>query len=193
MLELAELSSIRGAQDIESVKAFITSRVDQFQGSFARRVQDWPRQCIFAGSVNEHECLDDPTGNRRFWPADCGQIDTDGLSEVVDQLWAEADSRYQSGEPWYPTTRELHIKLREVQDEHTHQDAWVGQIIKWLDDKWRTIKIDRDTSIPVDLKDGLTTADLLRGAVGVTTERIDRRAEMRAGKIHATLATVGDL
>jgi predicted P-loop ATPase len=183
VLELAELSSIRGAQDIDAVKAFITSRVDHFRAPFARRVQDWPRQCIFAGSVNEHECLNDPSGNRRFWPADCGQIDTDGLSEVVDQLWAEADARYQSKEPWYPTTRELHVALREVQDEHTHHDAWIGQVIKWLDDEYRTIKIDRDTSIPVDLKDGLTTADLLRGAIGVTTERLDRRGEMRVGKI----------
>jgi putative DNA primase/helicase len=183
VLELAELSSVRGAQDIEAVKAFITSRVDHFRAPFARRVQDWPRQCIFAGSVNEVECLNDPSGNRRFWPADCGQIDIEGLKDIVDQLWAEADARYKSGEPWYPTTKEIHADLRAAQEEHTHVDPWTSIVLKWLDDPYRTIKLGPDNYQRVDLAEGVAIADVVRGAIGVATERLDRRSEMRVGKI----------
>ena len=97
--ELSELSSIRSARDIETVKGFVTSTIDHYRAPYERRTKDWPRQCIFAGSTNDHDCLNDSSGNRRWWPADCGQIDIDGLRDVVDQLWAEADARYQSNEP----------------------------------------------------------------------------------------------
>ena len=41
-----------------------------------------------------------------------GMIDIDGLTEVVDQLWAEAVHRYKAEEPWHLETPELEALAR---------------------------------------------------------------------------------
>lgn len=52
---------------------------------------------MLAGTTNERRFLQDPTGNRRFWPVDVDRIDLDGLAAARDQLIAEALARYRSG------------------------------------------------------------------------------------------------
>lgn len=73
-------------------KGFITMRVDTFRPPFAASVESTPRRCIFIGSVNPDGggYLDDPTGNRRYWPVKCGKIDLQKLMDDRDQIWAEA-------------------------------------------------------------------------------------------------------
>jgi len=171
--EIAELSSVRGARDIEAVKAFVTSRCDHFRAPFERRTRDWPRHCVFAGSVNEQECLSDPSGNRRFWPVDCGPIDIAALEAEVDQLWAEADTRYQSGEPWYPTNQELNEDLRAAQEEHTAQDDWLEPVRKWLAGEYAQAL----------LVNGITTGDVLSGPLSVDTAKITKAQTMRMATV----------
>ena len=183
VLEIAELAALRGARDIEAVKAFVTSRCDHFRAPYERRTKDWPRQCVFAASTNDHDCLNDPSGNRRFWPADCGMIDIDGLKANIDQLWAEADSRYASNEPWYPTTRELHAELVAVQADHTQQDSWLQMVQEWLNDPYRTIGVRPEDKVRVYIENGITTAEALRGAISVTPERCDGKATTHMGKV----------
>ena len=47
--------------------------------------------------------LADETGNRRFWPLTVSRVDVSWSDEEIDQLWAEAWSRYVGGEQWWPS------------------------------------------------------------------------------------------
>lgn len=100
LIELPELAQFRRSE-IETVKAYITRRIEKFRPSYGRHEIAFPRQCIFVGSTNAQEYLVDDTGNRRFWPINCGQVDLDAIARDRDQLWAEAVTLYQSGAIWY--------------------------------------------------------------------------------------------
>ena len=83
-VELGELASLRRA-DLDRAKAFFSSRNDHYRPPYGRISQDFPRQCIFGGSINPdvNGYLTDPTGNRRFWPVGCGFIDIEGLRDLI--------------------------------------------------------------------------------------------------------------
>jgi putative DNA primase/helicase len=178
--EIAELASIKGARDIEMVKGFITSRVDHYRPPYGRRPIDAARQNIFAGSTNESTPLYD-TENRRFWTVDCNFIDTSALERDVDQLWAEALVRYESGEPWHPSTGEIVSACREEQSKHTREDPWEPIVEKWLR------KFPRDFEVSPGkwerFEGGLTTSDALCGALKMSPDRIDGYSGARMGRI----------
>ena len=89
---LFEISELAGLQKsaIERVKAFVSRTHDRARPAWERNVQDIPRRCIFIGTTNDDKYLQDPTGNRRFWPVLTGKIELETLQRDRDQLWAEA-------------------------------------------------------------------------------------------------------
>jgi predicted P-loop ATPase len=182
--EFGELSSIKSAKDVERVKSFVSSRSDHYRPSYGKRALDFPRQCVFVGSTNESTYLADKTGNRRFWPFKCGNIDLKSLSRDRDQLWAEAMTRYQSNETWYIDTADLVAECREQQEAREQVDPWVQFASEWLSDPSipdEGIGYPARTHLNIDR--GITTADLLVGAIGMKRDRIDRAAETRAGQV----------
>lgn len=104
VIELAELSAIRSIKDVNQVKAFITRCADRYRVPYGKVAQDFKRQCVFAGTTNDSEYLQDTTGNRRFWPVTVGDkdVDIEALKAVRDQLWAEAAYRAATGERYWP-------------------------------------------------------------------------------------------
>jgi predicted P-loop ATPase len=53
IVEFGELEQVLGVRaETAVVKAFITRRVDRFRPPYERRPMDFPRQCVFAGTVN---------------------------------------------------------------------------------------------------------------------------------------------
>jgi hypothetical protein len=100
LIELAELSAIKG-RDAQSVKAFISTQVDEARDPYERRFTSRPRQCVFIGTTNEDEWLTDDTGGRRFWPIKVGKINIYALREDARQLWGEAVTAYLDGEIWH--------------------------------------------------------------------------------------------
>ena len=150
LIEVSELDSIRG-REAQAVKAFVSRQVDRVRLSYARRAQDYPRQCIFIGSTNDKEYLTDETGNRRYWPIKVGKARRKWLRENRDQLWAEAKYRYELGEKLY-LSKELEAIARDEQEKRFEVDVWEGPIKEFIEKAegyLQTIEIYRGITLSV--------------------------------------------
>ena len=148
IVELAELAPTY-KNDNEIVKAFISRTSDRFRSPYGRRTEEYPRQCVFAGSTNNLMFLKDRTGNRRFWPI-TGDKDrkTKNSWELskddIDQIWAEAFVYWSEGEPLV-LEGALEEKALRIQLSHTEGGELVGLIEEYLDmllpEDWETMDI----------------------------------------------------
>jgi predicted P-loop ATPase len=112
--ELSEMTALAKSQ-IETVKAFVSRRVDRYRPPYGRNAVDRPRQSVFIATTNECEYLQDTTGGRRFWPVDCDKIDVDALERDCEQMWAEAMHRYRAKESWHLARPDEALAFREQQ------------------------------------------------------------------------------
>lgn len=94
--ECAELDGIT-KKDVSALKAMIVRTRDKGRLVWSRTPVEVPRRFVIAGTTNEHRFLQDPTGNRRFWPVEVMRIDLEGLAAARDQILAEALARYRAG------------------------------------------------------------------------------------------------
>jgi Virulence-associated protein E len=116
IIELSELSALRKSE-IESIKAFLSERIDHYRVSYGRRAESFRRQCVFCATTNSQSPLIDETGNRRFWPVRCTAINVEAVRANRDQLWAEAFARYMRGEKWWFDTPALNELATAAQEE----------------------------------------------------------------------------
>lgn len=168
IIEMNELEQFKRSE-IETVKSFISRRVERFRPAYGRNEIEYPRQCVFAGSTNSDQYLVDDTGNRRFWPVACHGVDIAALRRDRDQLWAEAHNRYVLGEKWY-----LDSGIEALAVKQTER--------RKLDDPWKD-ELARIVNTG-DLRD----VDELRpgqalSALGVETEKLTASNAARVGKI----------
>jgi predicted P-loop ATPase len=134
IMELQELDILL-KWSASKVKAFFSQTSDRFRPPYGRHVEEFPRQVVFAGTINGDYYLKDETGGRRFWPIRCGKIDLEALKRDRDQLWAEAMLAYSQGEPWWLESRELEaLAAREVAGRYD-SDPWQPLIEKYIDSK----------------------------------------------------------
>lgn len=135
LVEVGELDAFRRS-DVARIKQFLSQRSDRFRAAYGRHVRDLPRRCVFFGTTNTYEFLTDTTGNRRFLPVDVGErkrkkcVWTD-LDGEVDQLWAEATTRWRLGEDLY-LTGELEEAALESQEDHQEEVEMAGPIRDFL-------------------------------------------------------------
>jgi predicted P-loop ATPase len=165
IIELSELDAISRVER-SRVKSFMSRNSDRFRPPYGRRLIDSPRQCVFAGTVNHFEYLGDETGGRRFWPVTCGAIKLDSLRDNRDQLWAEAVTRYRSGEHWWLETKKLNEAAAREQDARYQRDAWESEIESYIDGRT-----------------GVTTAEILKSALNKPAGMWLRSDETRVGLI----------
>ena len=148
LIELGELSALaRGA--VELWKSFITRTTERYRPFFGRIPVIEPRQCVFAGTTNKEEYLQDATGNRRFWPIIVGILALAALERDREQLFAEAVQAYRHGEKWWPDEEFEQEHIVPQQDARLQLDVWEPVIAEWLDRSWeddrvRIIDIARD-------------------------------------------------
>ncbi len=150
LVEIAELDAFRRT-DIARIKQFLSLRHDRFRAAYGRHVKELPRCCVFFGTTNTKEYLQDRTGNRRFWPVDVGireatkSVWTD-LPDEVDQVWAEAVTRWMCGEPLY-LKDELEAEAKAMQEEHREVSIREGVILDFLNkqvpEDWQSWPLDR--------------------------------------------------
>jgi hypothetical protein len=100
IVEMCELANVRKSERAH-VRGYLTAKTDRIRLAYGRRSQDLRRSNVFCATVNEFDYQNDPMGDRRKWPVECGDIDLKALEGTRDQLWAETMVRYQSGEKWY--------------------------------------------------------------------------------------------
>ena len=130
IVEISELSALKKS-DMESVKRFLTTTVDRYRPPYGRHVVDRPRTCVFAGTTNQNEYLQDPSGNRRFWPIHCGEIKRDAFKRDRDQLLAEAVIRYHQGESFLMTSEAQQV-ARQQQEFRCQTDSWIDRIADFV-------------------------------------------------------------
>ena len=136
--EIGELTAF-SRQETNEVKQFLSKRADIYRAAYGRHTEEYPRRCVFFGTSNDDEFLQDSTGNRRFWPVDVGGSNPTkdvwkDLPGEVDQIWAEAMVSWTLGEPLY-MTGDLQRYAEIAQEEHTELSAWEGKIIDFVERK----------------------------------------------------------
>jgi putative DNA primase/helicase len=150
LVEIGELDAFRRS-DVARIKQFLSLRADRYRAAYGRNVKELPRCCVFFGTCNQVDFLQDMTGNRRFWPVDVGvepkkKSVWDDLDAEIDQIWAEAKMRWQLGEPLY-LTGTVEVEAREKQEEHREASAREGMIqdfvARQIPEDWQKWPIDR--------------------------------------------------
>lgn len=136
IMEVGELAGMRKAE-AETIKLYISKQVDRFRPAYGRRLQEFPRQCIFVATTNETQFLRDATGNRRFWVVDTPGTPTHSIwdeltPETVRQIWGEAVALYKAGEELF-LPRELEEAAREIQDLYEEENPRAGLVADYLD------------------------------------------------------------
>lgn len=129
-VELSELAAARKT-DVESMRAFITRRVDVLRLPYGRITEEFPRRCVFVGTTNDDEPLSDAHGNRRYWPVTVGTVDVHALERDRDQLFAEAVQAFKAGERWWLDEEEQAAADHEA-GLYVQVDAWVEVVRDWL-------------------------------------------------------------
>lgn len=164
IIEMGELAGIKRSE-VETVKAYLSKRVDIYRAAYGRRTTEHPRQCVFCGTTNETAFLKGDTGNRRFWVMEVIPTlrkHTDWLRALDrdrDQLWAEAHHYYKRGERLY-LSQELEAQAKQRQQEYNdnNDDPLEAMLHKFLDTKLPKDWADRDVS---DRRRWLHTSDPL--------------------------------
>jgi len=145
IVEIGELNAM-SRQEITSVKQFLSKEYDEYRGAYEKRVENHMRRCVFYGTTNDTEYLKDITGNRRFWPIDCGKKsyskkDLMRVKESRDQIWAEAVARYRCGETLFLEGESAEV-AKVAQKAHARTTGKEGILEEFLNkeipkDWWR--------------------------------------------------------
>lgn len=189
LMEIGELAGMRKAE-AETIKLYISKQCDRFRPAYGRRLQEFPRQCIFIGTTNEMQFLRDTTGNRRFWVVDTPNEPTldmwaDLTPEAVRLIWAEAVVLYKKGEELF-LTPELEKVARAVQEIYEEENPKVGIVMQYLErllpTGWADMDLytrrqwlegSEDGTVP---RERVCSLEIWAEALGQSPDRMDRYA-----------------
>lgn len=163
LVEIAELDAFSKAE-VNAIKRAVSCQSDHFRAPYERRAKDYPRQCVFVGSTNEHEYLRDATGARRFWPVRIGKIHLERIQADREQLFAEAAELYRKGTPWW-IMPEI---AADVQESRREADPWEPVIARFLLGRTRTTTIELCTDTQ---------------CLGMDINRVDRSIQNRVSRV----------
>ena len=167
VIELAELDAM-GKAETSRIKRFIGQTHDRVRPPYGRQVVECPRQNVFCGTTNENEYLRDPTGARRFWPAEATTLALQRLRDDREQIWAEALYRFRDGESWW-LDKEGDVGLAHEEQSLRYQtDAWESVMESHLKGSLSSLRV--------------TIPDMLFHALGLTDKaKWDTQSQRRVG------------
>lgn len=130
IIELAEMTGFEKMSSDEA-KQVISTQKDRIILKYKNEPTQLPRQFVFAGTLNKTAgYLNDPSGNRRYWPAKATKIDLEALARDVEQLWAEAYDCFKNGEPLWLENEDVYKKADREQRKRLNVHAWQPDIEK---------------------------------------------------------------
>lgn len=142
IIELAELKSLaRTAGGVESVKRFLTATQDKYRIPYERRADTFYRQCVFAGTTNKDDFLQDETGNRRFLIIHTGftktskSLFTPEVMDDIKQAWAEAVHIWKNEDSQLILPEACIQQAKELQEANMADDGKRGIILDYLEGK----------------------------------------------------------
>lgn len=185
IMELGELASMKKAE-IENIKNYLSATVDKYRPAYGRRIQEFPRQCIFIATTNEVLFLRDSTGNRRFWVLDCPEKAEKQWLDLTDsevhQIWAEAKKYYDDGEDLF-LDDVMEAEARRIQASFTQEDSNVGIIEDYLERllpaDWADMELDARRNFLASDREGVlkrTTVcsrEIYSEALGRSPDKVD--------------------
>lgn len=153
IIEIGELASMYRAE-INDLKIFLTQTADDFRPAFGHHVINAPRRCVFCGTSNDTEFLRDVTGDRRYWPIDCGvteikyNVYREFTEDIVDQIWAEAYLLYLiEGSDNLKLSEDAEKIAIEEQESHrivNSKESYVEEYLNRLVPKnWRDMTLEQ--------------------------------------------------
>ena len=168
IIEIEELDAFNRSET-ETIKSFISARKDTYRVKYNKHSEDRLRTCVFAGTTNKNNYLQDETGARRFWPVWCNQIDLEALAKDRDQILAEAVHRYKEGESVLMNKEAAALAL-ENQSARYQGHSWDEIISEYCEDK-----------------EEVTRQEIYEKVLGINPQQWDRGKDTTIGKIMSHL------
>ena len=208
IIEVAELDAFRRT-DVSCIKQFLSLTSDRYRQAYGRNVTEFKRRCVFFGTCNNIDFLQDTTGNRRFWPVDTrAQMPTkdvfnDLTSDEIDQVWAEAYFRFITGEQIFLSgdTAEAAMVKQEAHRERSIQEGVIAEFVaRKIPDDWAKWPVDRrrdfwaggikaeDASINLVDRQTICAAEVWRELYGHPMDEKAKKSETR--EINSILASI---
>lgn len=130
--EAGELASIKRAQDVETVKAWLSRSTDTAALKWERDSTGVKRRFVVLGTTNPDGTgyFDQRTGNRRFWPVRVAGFDLAAVARDRNNLWAEASYRERAGEG-LEISDSVKPMAKAAQQEREVSDAWEEMLEAW--------------------------------------------------------------
>ena len=185
IIEVPEMTFTK-RQDIEAVKAFMTTRVDNVVLMYDKTNRDLKRTSIFIGTFNptaDGTYLNDATGNRRYLPVTVSNnLKLEQLYVDREQLFAEAVYKYKNGAKWHITNPLILRAAEEEQARRTTKSFYAEQLQEYFDsDAWADdqpitqLFLSKILSIPGSRMDRMQTLKIAQAMRELGFEYKDRR------------------
>jgi putative DNA primase/helicase len=186
LYELSELSGLQKT-DINKVKSFASRMEDRARPAYGRALVARKRRDILIGTTNDPQYLQDPTGNRRFWPFTPGDIDIEAVRRDRDQLWAEAAAAEATGEALI-IPEGLWSAIEERQASRRIGDPWEDLLGDVVGTGWpMTSGVDYMQAVDENgaLQWRVKSAALLGKVLGIAADRVTNVHSKRLGAVDA--------
>ena len=151
IVEAAEMTYM-SKNNIEKIKAYITTQKDNIRYTYKRFSEDIPRKFVLLGTTNNPEFLTDKTGNRRFLIVNVKAINkpkksifSDTIKEECQQIMAEAYHDYLNGKNFLVMPKEFDEEILNMQNAHMIDDYKEGMINEYLDRRMKELRKSEPT------------------------------------------------
>ena len=169
VVEIGELVGL-SRKEVSATKAFISRQVDKGRDAYGRSVEMRPRRCIMVGTINlihgQKFLREDPSGQRRFIPVECGITHTLGsadkvvakMSELRDHLWGVAyhiakDPHARKEYLYLSTSTLSHDHTSRVNEYEEHNSLFETEVLQILERMEKDEKSIRMEDILTTLKE----------------------------------------